>query len=198
MEEHVLKYHRMTAHGCAACPLRAFECRLRICAGCGVERYCSPRCQKAHWPAHRGPCRALAAERDAALAALEAPPEDNFVLFWSRAPLFDPTILILPVLCPDHTVHTLRVGHTTFVICFAIVPRSALDALEGQLRSLLALGVSRTKSAFSGPLLLTAHRKPAEARAGPAQVFARFGNSVGLIYPLERPDDVEFEYVAQS
>ena len=30
----------------------------RMCSGCEVARYCSPACQKQHWRAHKGACRA--------------------------------------------------------------------------------------------------------------------------------------------
>ncbi|THU84879.1 hypothetical protein K435DRAFT_806352 [Dendrothele bispora CBS 962.96] len=35
----------------------------RLCSQCMVETYCSRTCQKAHWPAHRDECRAIAADQ---------------------------------------------------------------------------------------------------------------------------------------
>jgi hypothetical protein len=49
-----------------------------ICGGCKVARFCSRKCQKAHWKAHRPVCKALAAaaaaaaQAEAAVAAAEA------------------------------------------------------------------------------------------------------------------------------
>ncbi|KAL4421203.1 hypothetical protein ABPG77_010078 [Micractinium sp. CCAP 211/92] len=39
------------AEGCVA------TSGLKLCARCGTVRYCSPDCQRAHWPSHRDACK---------------------------------------------------------------------------------------------------------------------------------------------
>ena len=34
------------------------------CSGCKEARYCTPACQKSHWPDHKLLCRQIQAERD--------------------------------------------------------------------------------------------------------------------------------------
>lgn len=57
-----LRLHRT----CAACGVRADERKLKACQACKVAWYCCVGCQREHWPAHRGECPRLAAERRAA------------------------------------------------------------------------------------------------------------------------------------
>ena len=48
------------AHACSApgCDAQHFD--MMLCTGCGLARYCSKRCQKAHWKAgHRAKCRCI-------------------------------------------------------------------------------------------------------------------------------------------
>ena len=47
---------------------------LRFCGGCGMVRYCSTACSRAHWREHRAECRRLQAEQAAAAAAAAVPP----------------------------------------------------------------------------------------------------------------------------
>ena len=49
---------------CAATGCNATHC-LRRCGGCGVARYCSDACSRAHWRVHRAECRRLQAEQAA-------------------------------------------------------------------------------------------------------------------------------------
>ena len=42
---------------------------LKRCGGCGMVRYCSEACSRAHWRAHKAECRRLQAERAAGDAA---------------------------------------------------------------------------------------------------------------------------------
>jgi MYND finger len=44
-----------TTRECGRCDRRANS----TCSRCKVERYCSPSCQKKHWPSHRHACRAV-------------------------------------------------------------------------------------------------------------------------------------------
>ena len=46
---------------------------LKRCSGCGAVRYCSAKCSKAHWRAHKAECRRLQAERGAAGGASRDP-----------------------------------------------------------------------------------------------------------------------------
>jgi hypothetical protein len=48
---------------CAACGGRDVQ-RFKVCAGCGVARYCNKNCQRAHWPEHRRECAGLGAARE--------------------------------------------------------------------------------------------------------------------------------------
>lgn len=43
--------------------------RLRRCNGCGMVRYCTEACSKAHWREHRAECRRLQKEAAADEAA---------------------------------------------------------------------------------------------------------------------------------
>jgi hypothetical protein len=45
---------------CAAAGCRATSFEMRRCSRCCAAWYCSPACQKAHWPEHRGACEAAA------------------------------------------------------------------------------------------------------------------------------------------
>jgi hypothetical protein len=49
---------------CAHCGGRGVE-RFQVCASCDTVRYCNRDCQRAHWPAHRGKCRALKEAKEA-------------------------------------------------------------------------------------------------------------------------------------
>ena len=44
---------------CSYCPKYALlsEPRYMVCSGCGVARYCSEECQRAHWEQHQNFCR---------------------------------------------------------------------------------------------------------------------------------------------
>ena len=45
---------------------------LYACKGCKVAKYCDTKCQRIHWPEHKEPCKAMAAQlADAAKTALE-------------------------------------------------------------------------------------------------------------------------------
>jgi len=62
--------HRLCAR-CAAPRAR------QLCSACGVERYCSAACQRAHWPQHREDCSSAGA---APLFDLDIqPPEEIYV-----------------------------------------------------------------------------------------------------------------------
>ena len=55
---------------CAKCGKWDFgagsDVSLKRCARCLTIYYCSPACQKEHWPQHKKHCKRLKAERDAA------------------------------------------------------------------------------------------------------------------------------------
>ncbi|TFK27897.1 hypothetical protein FA15DRAFT_585437 [Coprinopsis marcescibilis] len=40
--------------------------KFRLCGGCATTRYCSPDCQKAHWPSHKAVCQHTAAQASTA------------------------------------------------------------------------------------------------------------------------------------
>jgi hypothetical protein len=48
----------VVVHICVQCNKRAAA--MQVCARCRGINYCSRDCQRAHWPAHRGTCRAPA------------------------------------------------------------------------------------------------------------------------------------------
>ena len=50
------------AAGCAQCGTTAGK--LMACTRCRAASYCSGKCQKLHYPAHKAGCRAAAAARD--------------------------------------------------------------------------------------------------------------------------------------
>ncbi|KAJ7440560.1 hypothetical protein B0H11DRAFT_2352637 [Mycena galericulata] len=37
---------------------RSHAAKLALCKSCGIDRYCSKECQKAHWPNHKAGCKA--------------------------------------------------------------------------------------------------------------------------------------------
>ncbi len=62
---------RDATRACSACGVRAME--MMLCSRCrgtpAQIHYCSPACQRAHWPAHKAACKAAAAAAAAAGAA---------------------------------------------------------------------------------------------------------------------------------
>ena len=69
---------------CISCPLRrcanvscdvvddaAGDTQLSACGSCKAVAYCSPECQKKHWKAHKGECRAVAAAADSTKLEIE-------------------------------------------------------------------------------------------------------------------------------
>jgi hypothetical protein len=50
---------RVVGRTCARCGLKGAE--MPACSRCRAARYCSPACQKAHWPEHKAACKAAAA-----------------------------------------------------------------------------------------------------------------------------------------
>jgi hypothetical protein len=54
---------RSLVRTCAACPNTRAE--MQQCSRCRGAWYCSPACQRAHWPTHKAACKAAAARRGA-------------------------------------------------------------------------------------------------------------------------------------
>ena len=50
---------------CAGCGLRELDGgrTFKSCSGCKASRFCSPGCQKEHWPFHKSKCKQLASAR---------------------------------------------------------------------------------------------------------------------------------------
>lgn len=43
---------------CWMCEFKG-ETKLKVCAGCGIAKYCSEYCQRQHWPSHKQACKAV-------------------------------------------------------------------------------------------------------------------------------------------
>jgi len=52
---HWRRFRRRLCDNCPACA-HLTEPRYMVCSGCGVARYCSEECQRAHWPLHQKDC----------------------------------------------------------------------------------------------------------------------------------------------
>ena len=48
----------MNCHGCAVA-LTPEQARLQVCTRCYSATYCGLACQRAHWPTHKGVCKAV-------------------------------------------------------------------------------------------------------------------------------------------
>ena len=60
LRPHWRRFQRRLCDNCPACA-HLGEPRYMVCSGCGVARYCSEECQRAHWPCHQEECLAVQA-----------------------------------------------------------------------------------------------------------------------------------------
>ncbi|KAL0059162.1 hypothetical protein AAF712_014134 [Marasmius tenuissimus] len=51
--------------------------RFRLCGGCMTTQYCSPECQKIHWPGHKPICQHTKAQTAKVAAAYTVSPDEN-------------------------------------------------------------------------------------------------------------------------
>ena len=55
LRPHWKRFRRRLCDNCPACA-DLTELRYMVCSGCGIARYCSEECQRAHWPFHQEEC----------------------------------------------------------------------------------------------------------------------------------------------
>ena len=57
--------------------------KFRLCGGCMTTQYCSPECQKSHWPSHKAICQHTAAQLSSAKQqpVSSAYPDENLVKY---------------------------------------------------------------------------------------------------------------------
>jgi len=61
-------FRRLPANMCGACGTE--NGKLRMCAACGVVRYCSPTCQKTDWKDHKTVCAQLKEDSERGLRVM--------------------------------------------------------------------------------------------------------------------------------
>merc|ERR1719478_2107467 len=61
LRPHWKRFRRRLCDNCPAC-VHLTEPRYMVCSGCGLARYCSEECQRAHWPIHQEECLSIREE----------------------------------------------------------------------------------------------------------------------------------------
>ncbi|KAJ8088355.1 hypothetical protein AAF712_005246 [Marasmius tenuissimus] len=53
--------------------------RFRLCGGCMITQYCSPECQKIHWPGHKSICQHTQSQKQRASASYAVSTDEDIV-----------------------------------------------------------------------------------------------------------------------